>query len=188
MDAVIAEEERIFDMVDEADTRARLDVRADGPRRPVRGSGARHRATSRHSPYLVQPLQAPAGAGKTHSLQALRAAAHRANKDVLVLAPTGKAVDEAMRDEAGDRGLTVAKALQLIEDDQLRHRPAHRDRRRRSLHGRHPRAADSCSRRARSARAKMVLVGDAYQLSPVKARGGMFEQLCADLPWSQRLS
>ena len=33
----------------------------------------------------------------------------------------------------------------------------------------------------------MVLVGDAYQLSPVKARGGMFEQLCADLPWSQRL-
>ena len=67
--------------------------------------------TSRHSPYLVQPLQAPAGAGKTHSLQALRAAAHRANKDVLVLAPTGKAVDEAMRDEAGDRGLTVAKAL-----------------------------------------------------------------------------
>ena len=36
-------------------------------------------------------------------------------------------------------------------------------------------------------RAKSVLVGDAYQLSPVKARGGMFEQLCADLPWSQRL-
>jgi len=37
-------------------------------------------------------------------------------------------------------------------------------------------------------RAKMVLVGDCYQLAPVKARGGMFEQLCADLPWSQRLS
>ena len=33
----------------------------------------------------------------------------------------------------------------------------------------------------------MVLVGDAHQLSPVKARGGMFEQLCADLPWTQRL-
>jgi ATP-dependent exoDNAse (exonuclease V) alpha subunit len=71
------------------------------------------------SRYLVQPLAAPAGAGKTHSLQALRAAAHRAAKDVLVLAPTGKAVDEAMRDQAGDRGLTVAKALQLIEDHQL---------------------------------------------------------------------
>ncbi len=34
----------------------------------------------------------------------------------------------------------------------------------------------------------MVLVGDAYQLSPVKARGGMFEHLCEDLPWTQRLS
>ena len=34
----------------------------------------------------------------------------------------------------------------------------------------------------------MVLVGDSYQLAPVKACGGMFEQLCADLPWSQRLS
>ena len=32
-----------------------------------------------------------------------------------------------------------------------------------------------------------MLVGDAYQLSPVKARGGMFEQLCTELPWSQRL-
>ena len=36
-------------------------------------------------------------------------------------------------------------------------------------------------------RAKMLLVGDAYQLSPVRARGGMFEQLCAELPWAQRL-
>jgi hypothetical protein len=36
-------------------------------------------------------------------------------------------------------------------------------------------------------RAKMVLVSDAYQLSPVRARGGMFEQMCAELPWSQRL-
>ena len=36
-------------------------------------------------------------------------------------------------------------------------------------------------------RAKMVLVGDSYQLSPVRARGGMFEKLCDDLPWSQRL-
>jgi ATP-dependent exoDNAse (exonuclease V) alpha subunit len=39
-----------------------------------------------------------------------------------------------------------------------------------------------------AARAKVVLVGDAYQLAPVKARGGMFEHLCDDLPWAQRLS
>ena len=35
---------------------------------------------------------------------------------------------------------------------------------------------------------KTVLVGDPHQLAPVKARGGMFAQLCADLPWTQRLS
>jgi hypothetical protein len=32
------------------------------------------------------------------------------------------------------------------------------------------------------------LVGDEHQLAPVKARGGMFAQLCADLPWTQHLS
>ena len=116
VDAVIAEETRIFDMVDATDNRARLDVRTadlDG----LSADQARAIANIAASPYLVQPLQAPAGAGKTHSLHALRAAAHRANKDVLVIAPTGKAVDEAMRGGAGDRGVTVAKALQLIDEN-----------------------------------------------------------------------
>jgi hypothetical protein len=140
------------------------------------------------SPYLMQPLQAPAGAGKTHSLKALRAAAHRARKQVLVLvlAPTGKAVDEAMAEGAGDRGLTVAKALMLIAANKLevdRFTVIVVDEA--SMLG----TPDltkllAC---ATLGRAKMVLVGDAYQLAPVKARGGMFEQLCADLPWSQRL-
>ena len=35
---------------------------------------------------------------------------------------------------------------------------------------------------------KTVLVGDQHQLAPVKARGGMFAQLCTDLPWTQHLS
>ncbi|WP_165762754.1 ATP-dependent DNA helicase, partial [Mycolicibacterium iranicum] len=35
---------------------------------------------------------------------------------------------------------------------------------------------------------KTVMVGDAHQLAPVKARGGMFAQLCDELPWTQRLS
>jgi len=125
----------------------------------------------------VQPLQASAGAGKTHSLQALRAAARRANKQVLVLAPTGKAVDEAMRDHAGDRGFTVAKALRLIDDNQLQI-----DRRtvivvdEAAMVGTpEPRGLLAAST---TAHAKIILVGDAYQLSPVKARGGMFEQLC----------
>ena len=32
------------------------------------------------------------------------------------------------------------------------------------------------------------MVGDARQLARVKARGGMFAQLCTDLPWTQHLS
>ena len=186
VDAVIAEEERIYDMIDEADTRTRLDVRA-ADLGNLSADQARAIGDIAASPHLVQPLQAPAGAGKTHSLKALHAAAHRANKEVLVLAPTGKAVDEAMRDQAGDRGLTVAKALQLVEDNQL-------DVDRRTVV-----VVDEASMvgtpelkkllsAAVAGRAKMVLVGDAYQLSPVKARGGMFEDLCQELPWSQRLS
>jgi conjugative relaxase-like TrwC/TraI family protein len=185
VDAVIAEEQRIFDMVDAVDTRSRLDVRA-GDLGDLSADQARAIANIAASPYLVQPLQAPAGAGKTHSLKALRAAAQRANKEVLVLAPTGKAVDEAMRDGAGDRGLTVAKALQLIENNQL-----DVDRRTVVIVDEASMVSTpeltkllSC---AVAGRAKMVPVGDAYQLSPVKARGGMFEDLCQELPWSQRL-
>ena len=185
IDAVIAEEERVFAMVDGADNRTRLDVRtADlGDLSADQQRAIRNIAVS---PFLVQPLQAPAGAGKTHSLRALRAAAHRARKQVLVLAPTGKAVDEAMQEGAGDAGLTVAKALMLIQDNKLR------------VDSSTVVIVDEASMLgtpdlskllacATAGRAKMVLVGDAYQLSPVKARGGMFEQLCADLPWSQRL-
>ncbi|OBJ06797.1 MobF family relaxase [Mycobacterium sp. 1465703.0] len=185
VDAVMVEEERIFGMVDDQDARTRLDVRPVdlGDLSPDQAHAI---ANIAHSPYLVQPLQAPAGAGKTHSLKALRGAAHRGHKEVLVLAPTGKAVDEAMRDGAGDRGLTVAQALKLIEDDQL-------DIDRRTvivvdeasmLGAPELKKLMSC---AVTGRAKMVLVGDAYQLSPVKARGGMFENLCDELPWSQRL-
>jgi conjugative relaxase-like TrwC/TraI family protein len=186
VDAVIAEEQRIFDMADGADSRARLDVRA-ADLACLSAGQARAIANIAASPYLVQPLQAPAGAGKTHSLQALRAAAHRAGKDVLVLAPTGKAVDEAMRGGAGDRGLTVVKALALLVDNELRvdrHTVIVVDEAAMVGTPELRRLLDAST----PARAKMVLVGDAYQLSPVKARGGMFENLSEDLPWSQQLS
>jgi conjugative relaxase-like TrwC/TraI family protein len=186
VDAVIAEETRVFDLVDEADARARLDTRS-ADLDDLSADQARAITAIAASPYLVQPLQAPAGAGKTHSLAALRAAAHRANKDVLVLAPTGRALDEAMRGGAGDRGLTVAKALTLIEDNQLQV-----DRRTVILVDEAAMVGTPQLRRlletSTAAQAKTVLVGDAYQLAPVKARGGMFEHLCRDLPWSQRLS
>ncbi len=186
VDAIIAEEERVFEMVDARDSRARIDLRAEDVA-DLSADQARAIANIAHSPWLVQPLQAPAGAGKTHSLKALHAAAHRGAKEVLVLAPTGKAVDEAMQDGAGDRGMTVTKALGKIEDGTL------------TITGRTVIVVDEASMVgtpdlqkllscAVVGRAKIVPVGDPYQLAPVNKRGGMFEHLCDTLPWSQQLS
>ena len=186
LDVIMAEESRIFGLVDAADNRARLDVRSDDVER-LSADQARAVLSIAASPFLVQPLCAPAGAGKTHSLRALRAAAARGAKEVLVVAPTGKAVDEAIQGGAGDRGLTAAKAVQLLDAGEL------------GLGARSVVVVDEASmvgtqelRRLLEATtgacAKTVLVGDFYQLAPVKARGGMFEQLCDELPWAQRLS
>jgi hypothetical protein len=41
----------------------------------------------------------------------VRAAHRRTGGRVLLLAPTGKAVDVAVREGAGDEGLTIAKAV-----------------------------------------------------------------------------
>jgi hypothetical protein len=186
VEAVIAEEEQILDMADESDNRSRLDLRPEDIG-DLSADHARAIAAIATSAQLVQPLQAPAGAGKTHSLKALRAAAHRARKQVLVCAPTGKAVDEALTEGAGDTGLTVAKVLRQIEDHQLLI-----DRSTVLVVDEAAMVGTPDLRKLLACgvagRAKIVLVGDAYQLSPVKARGGMFEQLCAELPWSQRLS
>jgi AAA domain len=118
----------------------------------------------------------------------LRAAAHhRHGGKVLVLAPTGKAIDVAVRDGAGDEGLTIAKALQLLRDNRL------------ELSAQTLVIVDEAAmvgtddlRRlltaTTAAATKTALVGDAQQLAPAKARGGMFAQLCTDLPWTQRFS
>jgi hypothetical protein len=186
LDAVLMEEHDILEMSDERDNRSRLDVRREDVE-DLSADQARAVAAISTSPWLVQPLSAPAGAGKTHSLRALRTAAARDGKDILVLAPTGKAVDEALNDGAGDRGYTIAKALGYLRRGEL------------ELNGRTLVVVDEASMvatpdlrellaAATAGRTKVVLVGDPYQLAPVKARGGMFEQLCDELPWAQRLS
>jgi conjugative relaxase-like TrwC/TraI family protein len=184
--AIIKEEEQLLDLADERDNTSRLDVRSADIEN-LSADQARAVAAIGSSPWLVQPLCAPAGAGKTHSLRALRTAAARASKDVLVLAPTGKAVDQALHDDAGDRGYTIAKAFHLMQRGDLR------------LDRHCVIVVDEASMvatpdlhtlltEASKARVKTVLVGDRYQLAPVKARGGMFAQLCDELPWTQRLS
>ena len=187
LDAILAEEAAVLDLVDARNDRAMLwitddDTAALSPdqKRAVENIG--------RSPWLIQPLSAPAGAGKTTSMRALRTAAHRRfDGSVLVLAPTGKAVDVAVREGAGDHGYTIAKALQLLRDNQLElgpHTLVVVDEAAMVGTGDLLQLLTATTQ----AGAKTVLVGDQHQLAPVKARGGMFAQLCTDLPWTQHLS
>lgn len=183
---ILAEEMAVLDLVDAQDRRSQLWFWDED----TAGLSAQQKQVVMaigDSPWLLQPLSAPAGAGKTTSLKALAAAArHRQRARVLVLAPTGKAVDVAMRQGAGDDGMTIAKAVQSLRDDTLaldcwtlvvvdEAGMVGTDDLRQLLTA------------TTQAGAKTVLVGDAHQLTPVKARGGMFAQLCADLPWTQHL-
>jgi conjugative relaxase-like TrwC/TraI family protein len=184
LDAILDEEAAVLDLVDARNDRAMLWITdrdtahlSPDQKRAVHNIG--------RSPWLVQPLSAPAGAGKTTSMRALRTAAN--HRTVIVLAPTGKAVDVAIREGAGDQGYTIAKALHLLHDNQLdlgHHTLVIVDEA--AMVG----TADlrQLLTATTQAGAKAVLIGDHHQLAPVKARGGMFAQLCTDLPWAQRLS
>jgi hypothetical protein len=186
LDRILAEEMAVLDLVDAHDRRSQLwfwDEDTAGL-----SADQKHVVTMiGDSPWLVQPLSAPAGAGKTTSLRALVSAAHhRYRARVLVVAPTGKAVDVAMREGAGDDGMTIAKALQSLRDDTLK-----LDCWTLVVVDEAGMVGTDDLRQLLTATtkvgAKAVLVGDAHQLAPVKARGGMFAQLCADLPWTQHL-
>jgi conjugative relaxase-like TrwC/TraI family protein len=187
LEAILAEEAAVLDLVDARNDRAMLWINdhdtghlSPDQKRAVENIG--------RAPWLVQPLSAPAGAGKTSSMRALRAAARRRfGGTVLVLAPTGKAVDVAVREGAGDQGYTIAKGLLLLRDEKL------------TLNPQTLVVVDEAAMvgtadlrqlltATTAAGAKTVLVGDEHQLAPVKARGGMFAQLCTDLPWTQQLS
>ncbi|OBH13430.1 MobF family relaxase [Mycobacterium sp. E1747] len=184
---ILAEEAALLDMVDAQNPRAMLWVNEED----TAGLSPEQKAAVENigrSPWLVQPLCAPAGAGKTTSLRALAGAVRkRFGANVLVLAPTGQAVDVAIREGAGDDGMTIAKSLHALRAGtlELKHSTLvvvdeagmiGTDDLRQLLTA------------TTQAGAKTVLVGDAYQLAPVKARGGMFAQLCSDLPWTQKLS
>jgi ATP-dependent exoDNAse (exonuclease V) alpha subunit len=187
LDRILAEEMSVMDLVDAREDRAQLWIR-DGD---TAGLSPDQTAAVEHigrSPWLVQPLSAPAGAGKTTSLRALHAAVHNgAYGRVLLLAPTGKAVDVAMREGAGDTGMTIAKALQSLRDNTLQlKRPTLVVVDEAAMVG-----TDDLRQlltATTTAGVKTVLVGDAHQLAPVKARGGMFAHLCTDLPWTQHLN
>ncbi len=190
VDLILAEERAVFDVVDAINVRAQSWVREfDTP--ASWGLSDQQYAAVRaiaESPRLVAPLTAPAGAGKTTSMRALRTLVERrASARVIVLAPTGKAVDVAVAEGAASVGYTLDSALPKLADGSLTLSPfdlvivdeagmVSTGHWRRLLA--HTTAAGT----------KTVLVGDSHQLAPVKARGGMFAQLCEDLPWTQHLS
>ncbi|SPM41921.1 AAA family ATPase [Mycobacterium numidiamassiliense] len=186
IDLILAEEIELLGLVDQRDDRADLRV-TQADTEGLSANQNRVVTAMAGSPWLVQPLAAPAGAGKTHCLKALRRAAHRAGRTVVVVAPHGRAVDVAINDCAGDAGYTVDKVLIELREGRL------------ALTPRTVIVVDEAGLVGNNqlrdlltfttmAGTKVLLVGDAYQLAPVRKRGGMFEQLCADLPWSQRLS
>src|SRR5258705_13624072 len=109
----------VLDLVDVRDDRALLWVKGEDTA-ALSPDQKRAVCSIGRSPWLIQPLSAPAGAGKTTSMRALVSAAHRRHgATVMVLAPTGKAVDVAVREGAGDEGYTIAKAVQLLRDNKL---------------------------------------------------------------------
>ena len=142
IDLVIAEEKMIFSMLDKSDRRAEITV-SDAELAGLGDDQATAIAEIGRSPQLVQVLQAPAGAGKTHSLKSLRRAAHRHGKTVYVLAPTGKAVDTAIHDQAGDQGFTVTKALGMLAEETTHARPPRVGGHRRIVDDRHAGSAQA---------------------------------------------
>lgn len=187
LDVILSQEKHLFGL---AEVRIDRDVDMTVTERDTDGLSpdqARAVTAIAESPRLVQPLTAPAGAGKTHSLKALRAAAHRADRSVVVLSPHGRAVDVAISECAGDRGYTVDAALAALKTGRL------------TLDATTVVVVDEAGlagdpqllrllRTTTKTGAKTVLVGDPHQLAPVRKRGGMFDQLSTELPWAQRLS
>ncbi|WP_084247767.1 MobF family relaxase [Mycobacterium avium] len=184
---LLAEERAIIDLTPARSQRAVIPVRRDetAALSPDQRAAITNIAAS---PWLIQPLSAPAGAGKTHSLKALRAAMRRTGGDVLVLAPTHRAVDQAMSEDAGGAGMTIAAALERHRRGtlQLTAAPTLVVVDEAGMVG--TQQLRELLTATTEAGVKTVLVGDARQLEPVKARAGTFEQLCTDLPWAQHLS
>ena len=188
---ILAEERRVFDLVDTTNVRAMAWVRPDEHTAAALGlSDQQHQVVTAiaTTPQLVVPLSAPAGAGKTTSMRALRTIVERRQKArMIVIAPTGKAVDVAIAEGAASEGYTMHSALARLAAGRLQLGPfdvvvvdeagmVGTDHWRQLLTA------------TTSTGTKTVMVGDAHQLEPVKARGGMFAQLCDELPWAQRLT
>ncbi|WP_438803838.1 MobF family relaxase, partial [Mycobacteroides abscessus] len=122
VDLILAEERRVFDLVDATNVRAMSWVRPEHTATALGLSEQQYQvvAAIASTPQLVVPLSAPAGAGKTTSMRALRTIVeHRSTARMIVIAPTGKAVDVALAEGAASEGYTMHAALRRLADGQL---------------------------------------------------------------------
>jgi hypothetical protein len=190
VDLILAEEYQVFRLVDTANIRASAWVRPEHTATALKLSEQQHQVVTAiaSTPQLVVPLSAPAGAGKTTSMRALRTIVEKRHKArMIVIAPTGKAVDVALAEGAASQGYTMHAALKRLAEGQLTLGPFDvvvvDEAGMVGTNQWHQLLAATTA-----AGTKTVMVGDAHQLAPVKARGGMFAQLCDELPWTQRLT
>ena len=112
----------MFDLVDATNVRAMSWVRPEHTAAALRLSAQQHEVVTAiaSTPQLVVPLSAPAGAGKTTSMRALRTIVERRDKArMIVIAPTGKAVDVALAEGAASEGYTMHSALKRLTEGQL---------------------------------------------------------------------
>ncbi|MCS3853350.1 MobF family relaxase [Tsukamurella ocularis] len=200
---IVLEELEALEAAIESDEQLRYPVSEteDIDRFDLSGEKADAIAAIARSPHRVQIVQAPAGTGKTRSLKALRHIVEQNQSPAMrasmwVLAPTGKAADGAAQEGASapERTATIDKffltASRAAEATGPGGKPAAPLLKPRDVVVVDEAAMVGNDRLARlihmcqDAGAKLVLVGDSYQLQPVLARGGLFDDLHTALPWT----
>ena len=114
-DAVVAEIDRGIDVataVVDAGVDASVIVPIDGKLSQAQAEAMRAVVQSR---YLASVVVAPAGAGKTSSLKAARRVWEQAGRQVVGLAPTGKAADVMVGEQVAHSASTVARVLLQVD-------------------------------------------------------------------------
>lgn len=187
-DAVVAEIDRGIDVatsVVDAGVDASAIVPIDGKLSQAQAEAMRAVVQSR---YLASVVVAPAGAGKTSSLKAARRVWEQAGRQVVGLAPTGKAADVMVGEQVAHSASTVARVL--LQVDGVEASPAAQklgwgtdtvvvvDEAGMVATPDVVRILEI----AQAAGARVVFVGDPNQYGAVKARGGMLATLAHELP------
>lgn len=153
----------------------------------LRSDAARAMRELAMSRRLINVLEAPAGSGKTTSLKALRERAEAQGKRVVLASSSRRALNEARKKEAASAFSTIASVRNRIAENRLdwdRNTVVIIDEA--AMTG--DRDLFELFKAAAAAHAKVILIGDSYQLQPVLQGGGLFRDLSEQLPWTQAFS